>query len=262
MNTKRFHVDSHQREAGSKGHGNFNYLLELPKVKGMNIAVLEASVPKSFYLVRSPINVFTLTEGAQSVSITVTPGNYNAINFASNIKALLEAASPNARIYTITFDSMTAKYAVSCSGAASLTFPAAPGGGIHEQFGCSASTTYVTPFTAPNCVNFQLHSSVHLRSNLCNSGDSKTSDVLQVVSASGPAFSSLTYQCAELRQWAKPLTNIGSSIYNFYVSDPDGNELDLNGHHVTFTILVYSPLDDLVRDYIAWKVEREMPKDS
>ena len=93
-NHSTFFIDSQNRTSGTSG--NFSINLMMPPNNTYNrIILMQASIPKSFYLVSSPNNTFTLYEpgisssgsasgtfGSVSTSgayksITLAPGNYS-----------------------------------------------------------------------------------------------------------------------------------------------------------------------------------------
>ena len=49
------------------------------------ITVLQSQIPVSYYVIGSGANTFTLTEGSSSVTITISPANYNVFSFSNSI---------------------------------------------------------------------------------------------------------------------------------------------------------------------------------
>ena len=75
-----FIVDSSQALSGNAS--SFTYQMNIPKGVGFDrVVVLQAILPKSFYLVNSPNNTFTLQENGVNVTITIPEGNYNVKSF-------------------------------------------------------------------------------------------------------------------------------------------------------------------------------------
>jgi hypothetical protein len=88
-------INSQNRVSGTDG--NFFYNINLPTNEGHKynrVVVTECSIPKSYYMVQAGFNTFILREGASSVTVTITPGNYTLQAFNTNIAALINAASP------------------------------------------------------------------------------------------------------------------------------------------------------------------------
>src|SRR3954470_22945414 len=94
-----FYVDSHQRISGT--HSNFTYQLDYKNEDYDYCVVLQATIPKSYYLIQSGQNTFTLQEGGSAATITVPIGNYSRSSFQSQLQSLLNSLSPNHWTYAI-----------------------------------------------------------------------------------------------------------------------------------------------------------------
>ena len=122
MNRLVYIVDSHQRLDEKDSHSNFSFSIQLPimptaSAAGLAVCVLRACIPRSYYLINQTYgNTFTLQEDAKTAVVTIPYGNYTASNFITTLLPLLNAASPNARIYAISFSTLTGKftYTVTC----------------------------------------------------------------------------------------------------------------------------------------------------
>ena len=100
-------VNSRNRESGTDE--NFTYNIQFPT--GVNfdrVVVLNALIPKSYYLIQegSHENTFQLTEDGTTVTITVPVGSYLLSAFKTTIATLLSNASPNGLTYTLTYPSL------------------------------------------------------------------------------------------------------------------------------------------------------------
>lgn len=258
---RTYYIDSHRKVSGTDS--NFTYAINMPKLAsadGMAVCVMSAVIPKSYYLVASGRNTFTLTENGVSVTITVTPGNYSASSFKTTLVALLNAATMNGYVYALDFDSRTAKYSytVTGGGAVSVTLPASQGSGLHEQFGCTSGATYTFPFTSPNVVKFQAKDTLLLHSDIM---DTSENDVLvDLIASSNTDFSSITYRCTDVVSYAKKLRTVSSGSFRFYVTDEDGQPIDLNGLNMVISIRIFHPLDYLIRNYIDLRVAQVKDK--
>lgn len=253
MNRLHYIVDSHNRLVENDSHSNFTFQIKLPPnlPPTMMVGVLRACIPRSYYLVNATYgNTFTLTEDAKTVPIAIPYGNYSYRTFMTAVTAALNAASPNGRVYTITFSETTGKFTFTCTGAASLTFGAITGSGLHEQFGVQPSRTRTTtvqlPYTSDNVVNFRLKDTLQVHSNICSAGKD---DCLQdIVIAGLPNFSSLVYNSTEALMNAKLLNTTGSNTYYLRITDEDGQIIDLNGVNCVVTLCIWQPSELLERN--------------
>lgn len=58
-----------------------------------NPQVIKITFPFSFYTINSYNNTFQVLEAANTLAITMTPGNYDSITFCTMLKSVLETAS-------------------------------------------------------------------------------------------------------------------------------------------------------------------------
>src|SRR5690625_6031779 len=107
---KLYYINSRNRVNGS--NENFTYKIELPTPNHFDhVCVMQAVIPKSYYLVQEGQNTFTVTiyvkvsgvvhPGAPHV-ITVPPGNYTRRTFQNVLQSLLNTIG-SAIDFTITF---------------------------------------------------------------------------------------------------------------------------------------------------------------
>lgn len=97
----------------------FLYPLITQPDEALHVSVHAAQIPNSFYSVPSGGNSFTLTEtigsaSAVSRTITLTPGNYNTNNLATNLQTLMTNSSIT---YSVSFSTITGKLTFSSSTA-------------------------------------------------------------------------------------------------------------------------------------------------
>ena len=130
------YIDSYTRTSGTTS--NFTCKLELPPNSFDRVVLLQASIPKSWYLFDSTNNTFVLREidqvspfGTYNLTITIPVGNYNRINLASILSSLLNTASaslsagPYTNTYTISYPSSsqtnTNKYTYTSTSTSAIT---------------------------------------------------------------------------------------------------------------------------------------------
>lgn len=85
------------------------------------IKILEVQIPFSWYTINSNNNTFLLDEpgfSPQQVTVTLTPGNYNATTFATEVARAMNAvtrltpAPPLTGVYALTYDTATGIYTI------------------------------------------------------------------------------------------------------------------------------------------------------
>jgi len=74
-------------------------------------------------------------------------------------------------------------------------------------------------------------------------------DILQEVYAENSIpFSNLVYNCKVPGLYAKKLRNNTSSLFNFSLCDEHDKEVDLNGHEICVTLILYRR-EDLTKTF-------------
>jgi hypothetical protein len=248
------------------------------------ITVLQSQIPVSYYVIGSGANTFTLTEGSSSVTITISPANYNVFSFSTTVGALLTANSPNGYTYTITYpnayttpDTGLFTYTVnSIARTVSLTFPAKSP--LPEQFGfITGSTNYfsvnglVQTLNSTNVVNFTPENSLYIRCNFCDGeSTSEQSDVLLAVYGSNvQPYSTITFTNPCPLETSKRLTSRDRNL-SFSICDENGQSIYMNGGNIQMTLMFYKDItvNTSIEEYIAMKtrlleldVEENMQKE-
>jgi len=246
-----FIIDSSQRVSGHSS--SFQYQINLPKDKDYDrVCVLQAILPKSFYLVSSPTNRFILSENGVETEIAVTPGNYNARSWLTLMANQLTTNSSQGWIYTITFPNSVTEvetgkftYFVSGNGGIQPKFIFSETTKVDEQFGFSGGSTNTfvgDQLTSVNVVKFQVEDVVFIHSDLAYNNDmSSKTDVLQEIYASStPNFTNIIFQNTGLCEaYSKQLLSGNNNVYSFNLTDEKENHIHLNGLDCVITILIY-----------------------
>ena len=233
------------------------------------VTVLQSQIPVSYYVIGAGANFFTLTEGSNSISITITPANYNVFSFATTVSALLTANSPNAYTYTINYpnaytspDTGLFTFQVnSIAKTVSLTFPTKSP--LSEQFGfVTGSQNFfnvnglVQTLTSTNVVNFTPENSLYIRCNFCDGeSTSEQSDVLFAVYGSNvQPYSTITFTNPAPLETSKRLISRDRSLV-FSVCDENALPIYMNGGNIQLTLLFYKDItvNTSIEEYIAMK---------
>lgn len=244
-----FYVDSDlrlSREASSSS--SFSYILYLPQ-DATQVSVMQASIPKTYYLVQAGSNTFTLKHGVSTYVITVPIGNYSMRKFKSVLTTLLNAAS--AFVYTIVYpgtddSAETGKFVYTVSGNAGVQpefiFPSTST--LYRQMGFEEESTNVfvaDTITSANVIDFDIVSAIYILSDICEAGPNQqqSSSVLQeIFSQNNVSMSRIGFvnPCPELT--AKPLMK-DRTVFTFSICDNDSRPLDLNGLQINLSLLVF-----------------------
>jgi hypothetical protein len=268
MLKKVIYVDSGAQLTSSKN--TWNIAIDINLEGDYNrITVLQSQIPVSYYVIGLGANTFTLTEGNSSVTVTITPANYNVFSFSTTVGALLTAASPNGYTYTITYpnaytspDTGLLTYTVnSIAKTVSFTFPSRSP--LSEQFGfISGSTNFfsvsglVQTITSTNVVNFTPENSLYIRCNFCDGETtSEQSDVILAVYGSNvQPYSTITFTNPCPLETSKRLTSRDRNL-SFSVCDENSQPIFMNGGNIQMTLMFYKDetVNKSIEEYIAMK---------
>jgi len=242
-NKRLFYVDSHNRSSGT--HSSFSYVIEYPTEEYDHAVVLQVSIPKSYYLIQSGKNTFTLDEIGSQATISIPIGNYSRSSFAFQLQYLLNTYSPHGWVYQISIPNNqqtgdTGLYTWSVSGNSGNQPSFIITNYVYEQLGLEPNTTYTfvgNTLTSVNVVKFQLEDSLFLHSDMANNG---IDDVLQeMLGVQNTDYSNIIFTCPSVEAYAKPITSKNNNVYNFSLTDEDGVEIDLNGQNIVFTLMLF-----------------------
>lgn len=251
-----FYVFSKNRISGDSN--SFLYQFDInPGDQYDSVAVLGATIPKSFYLINSFNDEFILTEDTTSVTITITHGNYTLASWRNTLTNALNANSPNGWVYTVSYPSTTAtdgnngKLTFTVSGNTSqpsFTFSER----LYLQMGFNANVTYqftANTLTSVNVINLQLLAAVFIHSDVCNN---KSDSVLQEIYVNDNDYSSIRYQASAAGAYGKKISGRSNQVCRFYLTDEYSQLVNLNGLEWSFTIIFYKQNNtlDMIKNYI------------
>jgi hypothetical protein len=213
-----------------------------------SVALVQASIPRSFYNVPNSYRTFTLRELGVNYTVTMVAGSYNKINLATNLATRLTAASGNGWTYSVTYPSAsqpdTFKYTFSVSGNTgqpSLIFTDS----MFRQLGFEENTTYA--FTAnslvsANCINLAYISRAFIKSNVCvNAQDDVLEEILNY--GSYPMLSLAYFQQTTFDLNTRNYNPANTNSWLFSLVDSFDQEIDLNGVPWSFSLVFYKRND-------------------
>lgn len=248
-------VNSRDRISGTDE--NFLYNIKFPDNEFDRVVVLNALIPKSYYLIQNgPFeNIFELQEDAATVTVTVPVGSYLLSTFKNTIGALLTTASPSGLTYTLTYPANnlpdTGKWTYTHNGAVQSSIIVNQH--FFEPMGFIAgSTNAFTGATLESTCVIKLQSEDRLKisSNCCLNG---RDDVLvSINSTSSINYSSINYICPAPEFYSRILSSKNNNTYSFTLTDEDGELIQLNGLNLNFTLLFYKkdPIFDQIRNFM------------
>lgn len=254
------YVNSANRSSGSTHDFYIDLSQQIkPNIDYDTVTVLNFACPKSYYLITSLNNTFTVTEGAFNTTITIPNGNYSFSTMASELTTLLQSCHWT---YTVTTLSSTGTYLFSVSGNTGQPIFNFSGSSPYAIIGFDQTsyTFSANKLTSPNIVQFQLTSTIQLMSDVVNK------NVFATIVPNDPDFSTITYNeyaPAYTSQDLLPGYKVTSA--RFYLLDGNtGAPLDLNGINFSFTFAIYKKniyfskqLENLKIDALAKLLETE-----
>ena len=263
--TDRFYynVDSDDRLGGSES--KFNVRIPLPRLDFQYVVVKDLFIPKTYWLIPSGENTFILIEGGVSTTITIPAGNYLAKAFGIVVQGLLNTNSPNKWTYAMAYPNIgtttnTGFWTFTVTGNSSqpsLQFV----NYCYEQFGFEANTTHTfvsNTLISTSVIFMQVESNVSLRTNMID----ELQGILETVHSGNTVdFGIIAYNCSDAYMWAHKLKIPNPTCPDFYVTDPHGSSLNLNGTPINFTLMYFNvnPIFDKIEAFMKlYILEKEM----
>lgn len=256
-------VNSRGRITGTDS--NFTYMIPIPAgAEFDSVAILQASIPKSYYLIDSGKDTFTCAETLAAATLTfdvvISSGNYSRRSFALTVGRLLTAASlanGYGLTYTLAMPSSTGaddgKYLYTITGAVdSVAFTMPAGNTPSQQLGFDPDSTTQVQLVAgtgavrsANVCKLVAEDTLFIRSDICRNGSGVNNNfgsVLQEIFTNTVDFSSIIYSAGVtggVYANRRILGHSQSNTFRFILTDEDGAEVDLNGINMVFSLLLY-----------------------
>lgn len=243
--SKTFYINSKDRLNGTTS--SFQFRLD-QNIQGYKYcALLTASIPKSWYLITSKHNTFTLDENGSLFTITIPVGNYSFSRLGSVISALLNASG--AWTYSVVADLITGHY----------VFTVTDNGGVQPSFIITTdklsdilgTDTGTIPFVGDTLesvyvCDLQLTSSVFVNLDIVEN------NILQDITSTISDYGYLTYINNNFELSSKRITNSSTDVISVELIDRVSREtLDLNGLDIVLTIIFFNR-DNTVVNFYKW----------
>lgn len=243
-----FYINSEKRITGNPSE--FNILLD-----GINanhnynrICVLQANIPKSFYLIQEGHNTFQLSETINDVEIVVTctipPGNYTKSSWLSILSQVLQNNSPNTIYYACTFDMITGKIIIDTPTDTTTLKRIIVSLDMYEQLGFdkySINSFTVPPLISKNIIKLSNKDTIYIQSNSID----ESTPILQEIFCNTSDYSSISFINPNIEFNSKQYIRNNNNSLNIVITDEDNIKLDLNGLNIVLSIVLYEINDSL-----------------
>ena len=232
---KVFSIDSNQKLGSSESGSKFSVKLDVPQRNAFNKAsCLSCELPKSFYLIDSSNDSFTLNEatGGGDTTGNLPVGFYDVNTFIAALKTELDATSSNGQTYTVTYSTTTGKITI-VNGTNDFTLT------LNESYQkylgmASSVTSSSSSLTGSSTINLQHYDVLYVK---CNQISNSNDNVLVELYPSSVADQGIIkYTAPDGYLNSVSLTDNTSEIFQFTVEDKDNNVIQLNGGHTRITM--------------------------
>lgn len=258
-NKKIYYINSRNRLNGT--NSNFQYSIPLPdNSQFTHCAVLQASIPKSYYLVPNNQNTFTISENKVNTTITIPPGSYSRRSFLQQLNTAMNTGTTYT--YTITTpntatgNAETGLFYFAVAGNAGVQPNLIIGNYLWEMLGFDRNTTYsfvADALVSVNVCKLQKEDTLQIHSDMChNEGD----NILQEIYASDSTdFAHITFINHNVDYYAKKL-NTEDNTYRFWITNEDGEEMDLKGNNWVMSIVMFQidNINEIIKQYIKFRL--------
>ena len=239
-----FYIDSNDRTTGNNSDFRINLVFDKDK-EFDKVVVLQCLLPQSYYLIQAGSNTFTLIEGLNQATISISPGNYNRRSFATVLTGLLNVGSPNGWTYSVTFPNVGSQvdqglytYSVVGNGGIQPIFKL--GTYCYEAMGFNSNSTntfVASSLNSTNVIKLKPEDQLYLHSDICSN---RNDDILQDIYAAGIAtYGNILFQQFDVESYSKEFISNSNNNYRFYLTDENDNIIQLNGQNIVITIMIY-----------------------
>lgn len=246
-NQQIVHINSAFRAAGTDSRFDINIPLKKNNTF-THVAVLSASIPKSYYLIAEGENTFIIRENAVDYTITLPVGNYTITSLIYTLNSLFTGDTSH---YHVSFpdgktSAQTGKMTFSHNNAHHDSAFIFKNNHLPEVLGFVRGSTNdfiisgnTSTLTSTNVCNFQRESTIFLHSSCCSNGGQD--DILLELFASGnPDLSNINFESSgNLEEHSKILKDSQSNNYSFYITDEYRDDIFINGVNMLITLCFY-----------------------
>lgn len=251
INFREINFDTRDRTPGTTiSHPTFS-IYQTMKIK--QIQVLQAEIPFSWYVFTDMNNKLDFFEPASGpiTTITVTPGNYSSAEMISLLKILLDGASPNGYVYTVSIDPNKNRITIASTGAFNILWASGPNNTSnicdelgYEKLDLTGSSTYTAPFTynmsGPNYIYIKCDQIKGFDNEITNSKPNIDPQIVARIVITENSGSTIYYQDFLGNPTQLLFGNTTVTSLSFKLTDRNNVELDLNGRHWSMLVGIFS----------------------
>lgn len=239
---KFFYIDSNNRISGT--HSDFAYELNMEGIKYKYASVLQANIPKSYYLIDEDHNSFFLIEDDLKVLITLPQGTYTRSSMKSVLEKLLNELSPNNLTYKIIIpksnEAETGKYTFIRDDEEKNISYFQFFNSVYEALGFNpfSINEFVNKvLVSTNVIKMGIEDSVYIHSDLVQNGND---NILQeIYTSSSIDYGNIIFQNTEATLYAKIIASNSSNTFRFYFTDEADVPINFNGVNCLLTVLLF-----------------------
>ena len=194
-----YYINSDNRTNTNDISSAFSIKIEMPVNHNYDhMCLLNASIPKSYYMIEKGYNTFYIQELGISYLVSLNIGNYSKNIWLVEIARALNAAiSHNVLwIYTVSFNTIIGKIIYSVSGNTGQP-SIITSDNLYEQLGLNRSslTTFTSnTLTSTNVMKLQLEDCLKIVCDGVSSSIANNSGILQDVLVNTQDYSAITFQ--------------------------------------------------------------------
>ena len=228
--------------SASRVAGSNSDFVSAPVELGINdydsVAVIQVSVPRSFYNIPDGFNTFIVTEVGVEREITLPPASYTKDTLITKLVELLNTGSYT---YTMSYplpsepDTFRYTFNVNSSDAISWTFDT----GMYRQLGFTVGTHPFTSQTlvSSNCIDLSYNNRCYIKSDIIDENDGVLESILNYGTYQMLSFCHHTNHDYDLvaRRFNKSKRN----SWRFTITNAFDEIIDLNGIPWCFTLVFY-----------------------
>lgn len=232
--------------------GTNSSFLSTPIDLGLNkfdsIALVSASIPKSFYNMPTGYNTFTLTESASTRTITIPIGNYTKNNILIVLATQLNLSAPLGWIYTVTYtntgttaDTFKITFAVTGNSSVQPIFTFQTKTSPFRQLGFEDNSTnnfVASSLVSSNAINLSYILRAFIKSNICRGANNGVFEELLNI-GSFPSLSVMYYQQFNFDMNTREYNNDLINSWQFSLVDSYDTLIELNGISWAFSVVFY-----------------------
>lgn len=255
-----YYINSDNRTNTNDISSAFSIKIEMPVNHNYDhMCLLNASIPKSYYMIEKGYNTFYIQELGISYLVSLNIGNYSKNIWLVEIARALNAATSHnvLWVYTVSFNTIIGKIIYSVSGNTGQP-SIITSDNLYEQLGLNKSslTTFTSnTLTSTNVMKLQLEDCLKIVCDGVSSSIANNSGILQDVLVNTQDYSAITFQQYSIDLNSRRLQPTKNNVFRFSICNENLRVIDLNGLNVNYTVLFYKKDDTslIQKEYIKIK---------